>query len=108
MASAFEVRPNARSGQDGRKAAVIGREEPIKHWSLTTLKDKQIKIGAKVVGHARYVAFQMAEVAISRNLFADILPLIRGIAAAADGVNCAGALRVMGLSRSTGEMLLDN
>lgn len=30
-------------------------------------------IGAKVVSHGRYVAFQMAEVAILRNLFADIL-----------------------------------
>jgi hypothetical protein len=38
---------------------VIGREEPIKDWSLTMLKDKLIKIGAKVDGHARYVAFQI-------------------------------------------------
>jgi hypothetical protein len=42
----------------------------------TRLKEKLIKIGAKVVSHARYVAFQMAEVAITRNLFADILRLI--------------------------------
>jgi hypothetical protein len=35
-----------------------------------------VKIGAKVVSHGRYVAFQMAEVAIQRNLFADILRLI--------------------------------
>jgi hypothetical protein len=35
-----------------------------------------IKIGAKIVSHGRYVAFQMAEVAIPRNLFADILRLI--------------------------------
>ena len=41
-----------------------------------TLKEKLIKIGAKVVGHARYVAFQMAEAAIPRNLFADILRMI--------------------------------
>ena len=39
----------------------------------TTLREKLIKIGAKVVRHGRYVAFQMAEVAIPRNLFADIL-----------------------------------
>jgi hypothetical protein len=38
--------------------------EPIKDWSLTTLKEKLIKIGAQVVNHGRYVAFQMAEVAI--------------------------------------------
>jgi hypothetical protein len=35
-----------------------------------------IKIGAKVVSHGRYIAFQMAEVSIPRNLFADILQLI--------------------------------
>jgi hypothetical protein len=34
------------------------------------------RIGAKVVSHGRYVAFQMAEVAIPKNLFADILRLI--------------------------------
>ena len=43
---------------------------------MTTLREKLIKIGAKVVGHARYVAFQMAEVSIPRNLFADILRMI--------------------------------
>jgi len=45
----------------------------VKHWSLTTLREKLIKIGAKVVRHARYVTFQMAEVAIPRRLFAAIL-----------------------------------
>ena len=45
-------------------------------WSLTSLKQKLIKIGAKVVCHGRYFAFQMAEVAIPRELFADILRLI--------------------------------
>jgi len=45
----------------------------VRHWSLTTLREKLIKIGAKVVRHARYVTFQMAEVAIPRRLFATIL-----------------------------------
>jgi hypothetical protein len=31
---------------------------------------------AKVVSHGRYVTFQMAEVAVSRQMFADILSLI--------------------------------
>jgi hypothetical protein len=35
-----------------------------------------IKIGAKVISHGRYVAFQMADVAIPRTLFADILRMI--------------------------------
>ena len=50
--------------------------KPVRHWSLTTLREKLIKIGAKVIAHARYIAFQMAEVAISRHLFAEILRLI--------------------------------
>jgi hypothetical protein len=50
--------------------------DAVEQWSLTTLKDKLIKIGAKVVRHGRYVTFQMAEVAIPRTLFADILRLI--------------------------------
>jgi hypothetical protein len=45
----------------------LATPEPIKDWSLTSLKDKLIKIGAKVVSYGRYVIFQMAEVA-SRNL----------------------------------------
>jgi hypothetical protein len=30
-------------------------------WSLTSLREKLIKIGAKVVSHGRYVTFQMAD-----------------------------------------------
>ena len=39
---------------------------PMKHWTMTTLREKLIKIGAKVVVHSRYVFFQMAEVAVPR------------------------------------------
>jgi hypothetical protein len=49
----------------------------VKHWSMTTLREKLIKIGAKVVAHSRYVFFQMAEVAIPRGLFQAILERIR-------------------------------
>ena len=47
--------------------------KPIKGWTLTTLREKLIKIGAKVVAHAKYVTFQLAEVAVPRQLFAAIL-----------------------------------
>jgi hypothetical protein len=40
------------------------------------LREKLIKIGAKVVSHGRYVTFQMAEVAVLRQVFVDILLLI--------------------------------
>jgi hypothetical protein len=45
-------------------------------WSLTSLREKLIKIGAKVVAHGRYVTFQLAEVAVPRQMFAEILSLI--------------------------------
>lgn len=41
----------------------------VEHWSLTTLREKLIKIGAKVVRHGRYLTFQIAEVAVPRALF---------------------------------------
>jgi hypothetical protein len=44
--------------------------------SLTTLRERLIKIGAKVVTHARYAIFQMAEVMVSRSLFHNILERI--------------------------------
>ena len=45
-------------------------------WSLTSLREKLIKIGAEVVSHGRYVTFQLAEVAVPRQLFAQILERI--------------------------------
>jgi hypothetical protein len=45
-------------------------------WSLTRLREKLIKIGAKVVSHGRYVTFQLAEVSVSRQMVAEILSLI--------------------------------
>jgi hypothetical protein len=56
-----------------RTLAIPNAAEP---WSLTSLREKLIKIGAKIVSHGRYVTFQMAEIAVSRQTFADILSLI--------------------------------
>ena len=43
---------------------------------MTTLREKVVKIGAKVIAHARYTIFQMAEVAVPRDLFRRILEMI--------------------------------
>ena len=66
--AANAVRPqlHALAYNLGNFLRTLATPEPIKDWSLTTLKEKLVKIGAKVVRHARYVAFQMAEVAIVR------------------------------------------
>ncbi len=50
--------------------------QEVEHWSLTTLREKLVKIGAKVVSHGRYVTIQLAEVAVPRELFRKILSLI--------------------------------
>jgi len=52
----------------------------IRHWSLRSIQVKLIKIGAKVVRHARQVIFQMAEVAVSKELFEQILERIWALA----------------------------
>ncbi len=51
----------------------------LEHCSLTMLREKLVKIGAKVVSHSRYVTFQLAEVAVPRELFQKILRLIDGL-----------------------------
>jgi hypothetical protein len=50
--------------------------KPIPGWTLTTLREKLVKIGAKVVSHAKYLVFQLAEVAVPRPLFAALLERI--------------------------------
>ena len=50
--------------------------DEIERWSLTTLREKVVKIGAKVISHGRYPVFQMAEVAVPRELFGRVLDRI--------------------------------
>ncbi len=57
---------------------VVGAVHRIKS-RLGKGRAKLIKIGAKVVRHGRYITFQLAEVALPRTLFAEILSLIDGL-----------------------------
>ena len=58
----------------------LAMPKPVRHWTLTTLREKLIKIGAKVTRHSKYVTFQLAEVAVTRDLFAAILNRIAQLA----------------------------
>ena len=58
--------------------ARTGRD--IHDWSLTKLWENLVQIGAKVTRHSEYVTFQLAEVAVTRNLFAAILDRIEWLA----------------------------
>ncbi len=53
--------------------------EAVAQWSPTSLPEKLIKIGAKCVRHTRSAVFQMAEVAVPRELIAQILRLTDGL-----------------------------
>lgn len=49
--------------------------EAVAHWLLTGRREKLVKVGAGIVTHARYVTFQVAEVAGPRDLYREILRL---------------------------------
>jgi hypothetical protein len=65
----------------GNFMRTLAMPQTAEPWSLTSLKEKLIKIGAKVVSHGRYVTFQLAEVAVSRQMFQEILSLIARVRA---------------------------
>ncbi len=50
--------------------------EAVSHWSMTTLRDRLVKIGAKIVRHGRSITFQMAEIMVSRGVLQPILDAI--------------------------------
>jgi Transposase DDE domain group 1 len=60
----------------GNFMRTLAMPKTAERWSMTSLREKLIKIGAKVVSHGRYVTFQLAEVAVPRRMFAEILSLI--------------------------------
>ncbi len=53
--------------------------ETVSHWSMTTLRDRLVKIGAKIVRHGRSITLQMAEVMVPRDLFQQILDAIAAL-----------------------------
>ena len=57
----------------------LATPEGIETWSLISLRERLIKTGARLVRHARYAVFQMAEAALSRSVFAGIVNLINGL-----------------------------
>jgi len=67
------LQPFALAYNPGNFLRTLALPRNIEPWTLTTLREKLIKIGAKVIQHSGYVTFQMAEVAIPRDLFAAIL-----------------------------------
>jgi hypothetical protein len=78
-ANAVRLQLHALAYNLGNLLRTLAIPEAIAEWSLTSLREKLIKIGAKVVSHGRYVTFQMAEVAIPRKLVAAIMQRIAAL-----------------------------
>jgi Transposase DDE domain group 1 len=85
-ANAVRLQLHALAYNLGNFMRTLAMPKTAEPGSLTSLREKLIKIGAMVVSHGRYVIFQMAEVAVSRQMFADILSADRSAA----GTACAG------------------
>jgi hypothetical protein len=50
--------------------------EVISHWSLRSVQTRLIKIGGRLVRHARRLVFQLAEVMVTRDMFDEMLERI--------------------------------
>jgi hypothetical protein len=75
-ANAVRLQLHALAYNLGNFMRTLAMPKTVERWSMTSLREKLIKIGAKVVSHGRYVTFQLAEVAVPRQLFAEVLSLI--------------------------------
>ncbi len=67
----------------------LATPEEIGRWSLKSLRERLIKTGARLVRHGRYAIFQMAEVAIPRDVFSAILNMINTLRGPPPGTACA-------------------
>ena len=75
-ANAVRLQLHALAYNLGNFMRTLAMPKAASPWSLTSLREKLIKIDAKVVSHGRYVTFQMAEVAVPKQMFREILSLI--------------------------------
>jgi hypothetical protein len=82
-ANAVRLQLHALAYNLGNFMRTLAMPKAVAQWSLTSLREKLIKIGAKVVSHGRYVTFQLAEVAVPRQMFQQILSLIARLRAPA-------------------------
>src|SRR5215212_4496518 len=78
-ANAVRLQLHALAYNLGNVLRTLALPDAVKQWSMTTLRQRLVKIGARIVRHGRSVTFQMAEVMVSRSLFQQILAAIAGL-----------------------------
>ena len=78
-ANAVRLQLHALAYNPANFLRTLATPSEIETWSLTSLRERLIKTGARLVRHGRYAIFQMAEAALPRQVFAGILGLINGL-----------------------------
>src|SRR5918911_3204833 len=78
-ANAVRLQLHALAYNLGNFLRTLALPDEVRQWSMTTLRERLVKIGARIVRHARSVTFQMAEVMVPRSLFQRILAAIAAL-----------------------------
>jgi hypothetical protein len=63
----------------GNVLRTLALPDEVKQWSMTTLRQRLVKIGARIVRHGRSITFQLAEVVVSRSLVQQILAALAAL-----------------------------
>src|SRR3954447_14452230 len=78
-ANAVRLQLHALAYNLGNFLRTLALPDAVKQWSMTTLRQRLVKIGARIVRHGRSITFQMAEVMVPRDLFRQILAAIAAL-----------------------------
>jgi Transposase DDE domain group 1 len=78
-ANAVRLQLHALAHDLGDFLRTLALPDQVKQWSMTTLREKLVKIGARIVRHGRSITFQLAEVMVPRGLFQKILAAIAAL-----------------------------
>src|ERR687884_61998 len=68
-ANAVRLQLHALAYNLGNFLRTLALPAEVAQWSMTTLRERLVKIGARIVRHGRSITFQLAEVMVSRSLF---------------------------------------
>jgi hypothetical protein len=63
----------------GNFLRTLALPDEVKQWSMTTLRQRLVKIGARIVRHGRSEVFLMAEVMVPRGMFREILAAVAAL-----------------------------
>src|ERR687883_691915 len=78
-ANAVRLQLHALAYNLGNVLRTLALPDEVKRWSMTTLRQRLVKIGARIVRHGRSITFQMAEVMVPRGLFRELLAAIAAL-----------------------------